>query len=238
MANKEEVKERKRIVVEEVKEEETPKEEAKEVELTPEPAILEEAANDTISVESESKIETIVENKEPAEKKEPVVKEVKPIEAKKSSSIALWIIIPGIFLLGAILGGIFFYQRGVSNGEFTPTPTESTSPTSVPSASPSASVDLTKYTISIFNGSGIPGEAGKAKTLITTAGFKVGSAGNAATYDYTKTIIKAKSTVEAPFISALSAALGKTYVIDAAQTLASTSADTVQVVIGSSKASP
>jgi hypothetical protein len=88
----------------------------------------------------------------------------------------------------------------------------------------------------VFNGSGIVGEAVKAKTLLTTAGFKVGSTANAATYDYTKTIIKAKSTVEAPFISALSSALGKNYSVDTSQTLASTSADTVQVVVGSSKA--
>jgi hypothetical protein len=71
---------------------------------------------------------------------------------------------------------------------------------------------------------------------LTTAGFKVGSTGNAATYDYTKTIIKTKSTVEAAYITSLSTALGKTYLVDSAQTLASTSADTVQVVIGSSKA--
>jgi hypothetical protein len=108
--------------------------------------------------------------------------------------------------------------------------------TAVPTVSPSAPIDLTKYTVSIFNGSGIAGEAGKAKTLLTTAGFKVGTTGNASTYDFTKTIIKAKITVDTSFVSALSAALGKTYLVDTTQTLATSSADNVQVVIGSSKA--
>jgi hypothetical protein len=37
-------------------------------------------------------------------------------------------------------------------------------------------------------------------------------------------------------LTALSAALGKSYLVDTTQTLATTSADTVQVVIGSSAA--
>jgi hypothetical protein len=209
MPNKEETK-RKRMVVEEVKVDEVPKAEEKEVKMPVEPKILDEAARDTALPKT---------------------------EPKKSSLIVLWIIIPGIFLLGAILGGIVFYQRGVSSSqEVTPTPTAAPTSAPVVSASPSASAVLTKYTISIFNGSGIAGEAGKAKTLLTTAGFKVGSTANAASYDYTKTIIKAKSTVEASFVAALSAALAKNYSVDTTQTLASTSADTVQVVIGGSKA--
>lgn len=161
-----------------------------------------------------------------------------PSIQKKSCSPVFWIIVPGIFLLGAILGGIVFYQKGVSTGQTEiPTPTPTTVAVATPTASPSIPVDLTKYTITIFNGSGIAGEAGRAKTLLTTSGFRVGTTGNAATYNFTKTVIKAKSTVEAGFTSALSTALGKNYLVDTAQiTIASSSADTVQVVIGSSKA--
>jgi len=251
MPNKEETK-RKRMVVEEVKKneplkaEEFSKAEEKEVEVVVAPKILDEAAKDTVSIEPQPETTKLQEvgplytpQPETTERQEvgPLYAPTEtPVEPKKSPFIALWIIIPGIFLLGAILGGIVFYQRGVSSGEISPTPTATPTASLVPSASPSASIDLTKYTISIFNGSGIAGEAGKAKTLLMTAGFKVGSAGNAATYDYTKSIIKVKSTVDATFVSALSTALGKTYSVDTPQTLASTSADTVQVVIGSSKA--
>lgn len=228
MPIKTEEKERKRMVVEEVKSDESPKEETKESKVSPKPEILTEAAKDTSPIE----IETPTENEKPVT---PASTEAP--DPKKSSSIALWIIIPGIFLLGAILGGIVFYQKGVNKGEEPiPTPIAGSEASPSPSSSPSASLNLTKYTINIFNGSGIAGEAGKAKTLLTTNGFKVGSTGNAAAYDYTKTIIKAKSTVDSAYTSALSTALGKTYVVDTVQTLASSSADTVQVVIGSSKA--
>jgi hypothetical protein len=229
MPVKEETKERKRMVVEEVKADEPLKnEEMQEVEKVEqtkplEPDILEEGVKDVISQKPETiVVETPIET---------------PIEPKKSSSIALWIIIPGIFLLGAILGGILFYQKGVeTNKEQAPSATFSPAPTVIPSASPSASLDLTKYTVTIFNGSGISGEAGRAKTLLTTAKFTVGTTANAATYDYTKTIIKAKSSVDSAFVTALSEALGKTYIVDTAQTLSTSSADAVQVIIGSSKA--
>jgi hypothetical protein len=230
MPSKEETKERKRMVVEEVKAEETPKtEEIEKVEEkeTPEPVkpeILEEAAKDVVSIETRKEVR-------PLDSREEI-----PIEPKKSPSIVLWIIIPGIFLLGAILGGIVFYQKGVNSG-VTETSAPVTEPASTPvvSASPSATIDLTKYTVTIFNGSGIAGEAGRAKTLLTDEGFKVGTTANAATYDYTKTIIKAKSTVEEAFVTALSKALGKNYSVDTTQTLSSTASDSVQVVIGSSK---
>jgi hypothetical protein len=228
MPNKSEGKDRKRMVVEEVGTNDAPKEEVKETEIKHEPEILTEAAKDTSPIEPET----------PATIAKPAVdSKIGVQKSSKSPSIALWIIIPGIFLLGAILGGIVFYQKGVNSGdEASPTPTATPISSPVPSSSPTATEDLTKYTISIFNGSGIAGEAGRAKTLLTTAGFKIGSTGNAASYDYTKTIIKAKSTVDAAFVSALSVSLGKTYVVDTAQTLATTSADTIQVVIGSSKA--
>mgnify|MGYP001354201523 CR=1 FL=1 len=92
MPNKGETKERKRMVVEEVKVEDALKEEEKKVVVSPEPEILEEAAKDTISIESQPQNKVVAE-------------EIKP---KKSPSIIFWIIIPGIFLLGAILGGIVF----------------------------------------------------------------------------------------------------------------------------------
>jgi len=228
-------KARKMMVVEEVEVEKPVKGEEKVVEAATEPEILDEAAKDIVSIEPESENQTAV-NKEETKTE----KVGQPHSQKKHSSLALWIIIPGIFLLGAIVGGFVFYQRGVNQSQATPTPEATfvpvTTPTPSPASTPSATLNLSKYPITIYNGSGIAGEAGKAKTLLTVAGFKVGSTSNAATYNYTKTVIKAKSTVDASFISSLSTSLGKSYVVDVAQTLATSSADTVQVVIGSSKA--
>lgn len=229
MPEKPETKERKRMVVEEV---ETPVGDEKvsstalEEKEETKPEILEEAAS--------------TESKDVSTK--PVTEEIvspPPQPLKKNSSLALWIIIPGIFLLGALLGGIFFYQRGVNRGQTaTPIPEPTPSSSSTPTASPSAQINLTKYTITIFNGSGIPGEAGKVKTLLTTAGFKVGTTSNAATFDYKKTIIKAQSSVDSAYITQLSSTLAKTYQVDSPQTLSSSSSDMVQVIVGSSKATP
>jgi hypothetical protein len=87
----------------------------------------------------------------------------------------------------------------------------------------------------VQNGSGIPGEAGKVKDLLTTAGFKVSSTGNATSYDFTKTVIKAKVDVPAAFLTQLTTALGKTYTLDSNQALATSSANAVIVIVGSSK---
>jgi len=219
MPDKEANKDRKRVVVEEV---------AVTKEAASEPDILPAAAKDNVPSEPESIVE---------EKVTEVKRNTVEVEPRKSPSIALWIIIPGIFLLGAILGGIVFYQKGVNrNQEEVATPSSSPINSAAPSPRPVKSEDLTRYTVNILNGSGIAGEAGKVKTLLTTAGFKVGTTGNASTYDYTKTVIKAKSTVDASYISALSAALGKTYAVDTVQSLENVSTDTVQVIVGSSKA--
>jgi hypothetical protein len=151
----------------------------------------------------------------------------------------LVIIVPGIFLLGALLGGIFFYQKGIS-GTAQPTPTPPTNYnntiTSTTTPTPAATVDLTKYPVNVMNGSGIAGQAGVVKDLLTTAGFTVSGTGNADTYDFTKTVIKAKVDVPAAFLTQLSTALGKSYVLDTNQTLATSSADEVEVIVGSTKA--
>ncbi|HTK03461.1 MAG TPA: LytR C-terminal domain-containing protein [Alphaproteobacteria bacterium] len=152
----------------------------------------------------------------------------------------LVIIIPGILLLGALLGGIVFYLKGVNQipAEENPVATDTPvveSPTTSPT--PASKIDLSKYSIAVFNGSGIVGEAGKAKDLVTKEGFKVGSTSNAATYDYTKTIIKAKSTVDTAFVTKLSEVLGKSYVVDKSQVLDSSSKNEVEVIIGREKAS-
>lgn len=190
------------------------------------------------SSESEMKPEEHFTIQEP-----PKESEFLPIPELKSSSSTspLVIIIPGIFLLGALLGGIYFYQASVTTQKDTvPSPSPTTTVTVInqptPAASSSATIDLTKYPINIMNGSGIVGEAGKVKTLVETAGFKVAKTGNASSYDFTKTVIKAKADVPAEFLAQLSTTLSKTYTLDTNQVLAIGFPDSVQVVVGSTKA--
>lgn len=148
----------------------------------------------------------------------------------------MWILIPGILLLGLLMGGIFAYYRGISrlnNLTSTPTPTPfSAIPTPTPATN---KTNLTKYSIKVLNGSGIAGEAGKVKTLLENAGFKVASAANAKTYDYEKTEISTKQGIETDFIQALVSALGKAYQM-ADPTTSATQSASIIVTVGSLKA--
>jgi len=227
--NEEEIKSH-RMVVEEI---DIPAKPSVEEPLTtpdpPKEDILEEI--------STSKPEVVEEKVVKDSREENTIKETMP-KIKKEKSPVFWIIIPGIFLLGAILGGIVFYQKGVNTIKVdeSPLPTATSEASATPSSTPSAKIDLSKYDVTVLNGSGIAGEAGKVKDLLTTAGFSVVSTGNASTYDYTKTIIKAKSTVEDTVIQELRDSLSKTYMIGDDQTLSSSSTMDIQVVVGSSKA--
>lgn len=225
MPNKEGSAERHRMVVEEVDIPEKPTiaSEEKPVETTT-PEIVDDAASvsstDLIDEKSDSLPHENIQNKD------------------KTVSPVFWILIPGIFILGAILGGFVFYQKGVNSVkvEATPTATPITQVTATPTPSASPSIDVSKFNVAVFNGSGILGEAAKAKDLLTAAGFNVGSTGNAATYDYTKTIIKAKASVDSTVIQKVKDSLSNNYVLGDTQTLASSSATDIQVVVGSSKA--
>lgn len=226
MPEKEKI-ERRRMVVEEV---EIPNSDSK----TEEKPIIQESKPETPQDEAKASSQDLISNKIP-------LVDSSAIEVEKQKSPVFWILIPGIFILGAILGGIIFYQKGVNTINVDESPIPVTSPTAnvatpTPSASPSANVDISKFDVTVFNGSGIAGEAGKVKSLLVDAGFTVTSTGNAATYDYTKTIIKAKSTVSAGVIQKLKDALSKNYLLGDNQTLSSSATTDIQVVVGSSKA--
>ncbi len=168
----------------------------------------------------------------PPEKSEPTMPAVK----NSNGTNPLIIIVPGIFLLGALLGGIVFYQRGISKGEPTPTPDYANTITPSPTAVPESTLDLTEYPINVKNGSGVSGQAGVVKDLLTDAGFEVSGTGNASSYDFTKTVIKAKADVSEEFLTKLSEILSKDYVLDTNQSLAASSTNEVEVIVGSTKA--
>lgn len=170
----------------------------------------------------------------------PSVQDFKPKVSFEQSSRGpspLLIIIPGVLILGAILGGVYFYQKSLS-GSPSATPTSyDNMATTAPgaSASPEATLDLTKYPINVQNGSGIAGVAGSVKDLLTKAGFEVSAAGNAKTYDYTDTVIQAKSDVPQAFLDKLQTELEGVYSVNKPETLPDSSKDEVVVIVGSSK---
>lgn len=163
----------------------------------------------------------------------------------KSPSMLPWIIALIAFLAVALAGGVYVYMTGVGNSEVivSPTPIATLEPevtsspeatsSANPSASPSAEIDLSKYKVSILNGTGKIGEANKAKALLEKEGFKVTSTGNAASFDIEETTIEAKPTVPAEVIDAASDALKSTYTVISGDALKSTNTYDLVITLGS-----
>lgn len=246
---KKEDKERQKLVVEEVEnpvtedvvsstelEKETSSESIVGEEASSKPEITEEAAKTEVNENQSEEMEKEIHEEEA--RLHDIHTGVAPAQEieKKSGNPIWWILIPGIFLLGALLGGIVFYIKGVNSTAPTPTPTPTPVTTESPSPSPISKTDLAKYAIKIENGSGIAGAAGTAKELLVKAGFSVSSTGNADTYDFTDTIIEVKSDVPAGFVSFLTTTLQGTYSVGKNVILKDSSTDDIIVIIGSSKA--
>lgn len=213
-------------------------------------------------MEEKKKMRMVVEevgNEKPQKTEETLKEEVKPVEEaivvkpeiteqakeepKQSSFNIFWILIPGMLLLGLLIGGIFAYVFGIQKISDSNKPNASdtenvtvkptVSPTTKPTASPSA--NLSKYKIKILNGSGIKGEASKVQTLIEADGFTILSTGNATTYDYTKTQITLKTGIDQDFVSTLVATLKKNYQLEDTKTVSSQTND-ITIIVGSLKA--
>lgn len=139
-------------------------------------------------------------------------------------------------VFGGLAGGLIVYLTNTSQKQAEPSPSPLFA-SSEPVTSPTpATVDKTKFTINIQNGSGIAGQGAAVQKILTDAGFKVGTVGNAQTFDHKKTVIQAKDSVSQDFLSALSDTLSKTYSLDVTQKLATSSAADINVIVGSTKA--
>ncbi|MFC1625671.1 LytR C-terminal domain-containing protein [Patescibacteria group bacterium] len=223
-------KERKRLIVEEVN---------KEGPVVKSETPVEELAKSEVPEEKESSTEE-KDKTEPIEPKvDEKVEEVDTLDKPKKTSSGInpfFIIGPGVLLLGALLGGIVVYQKGINKISFnaTPTPVATYIPEAIPTATAEAKVDLTKYSIKILNGSGKSGEAGKVQTILEDDGFKVSDVANASSYDYTSTEIQAKSDVDENFITKLTETLSEKYTLEEkTSTLSATSKDDIIVTVGS-----
>ncbi|MEK7497457.1 MAG: LytR C-terminal domain-containing protein [Patescibacteria group bacterium] len=181
------------------------------------------------------------EHHEHFEHHEPVQVEAPPINLEESKSdIKLFIFVAIItaLVVAALAGGIYVYLNGINNLN-NPAPSPTATPiveeTSVPSptASSAAEVKLSTYKVQILNGSGKIGEANKAKALLEKAGFEIKSTANAATFDFTDTIIESKSTVSETAVAAAKEALSKTYSVEIGDALPASSAYDIVITVGS-----
>ena len=164
-------------------------------------------------------------------------------EKKKGSGFfrIFLIILIVLSVFAIIAGGVYYYQKNVAKSGTSETsePKEEVkeiTPTQAPSPTPekeAEKVDYTKLTLQILNGSGIPGEAGKVKDLLTELKFKSVLTANAANYDFEKTVIAVKDGVSDQAYKDISAALGKVYDMDKEiETLPASSKYDVVITVG------
>jgi hypothetical protein len=143
-----------------------------------------------------------------------------------------------VILGGVIAGGVYYYQTNMANisestSEPTPVVEEPTPTPNATEASNSAEIDYSKYSVSVLNGSGIVGEAGKAAALLDDFEFKSVDTGNAGSYDYTKTEVATKEDVPTALYDEIQTALEENYVITKAdKSLDEEYAYDIEIIVG------
>lgn len=191
---------------------------------------------------SEKKAEIKKESEEPKPELDqaPVVEPESHIHEESKSDVKLFVFVAIItaLVVAALAGGIYVYLNGISKlnsptPTFTPAPIIEETPTPTPTASAAAEVKLSTYKVQILNGSGKIGEANKAKALLEKEGFKIANTANAKTFDFTDTIIEAKSTVGETALSVAKDALSKSYSVKVGDTLPASSAYDIIITVGS-----
>ncbi len=146
-----------------------------------------------------------------------------------------WIIVV-ILILGLLLASsLLSYQFGVSQGKKSvekEVAAEEEAPTPTPAAS-DEDVNLSVYTISVLNGSGIKGEASTLQKKLDAEGYNVTTIGNAED-DVVKTLIEVKDKVSKSYINKLKEELSVTYTLDTdVGELSSSNEEDVVITIGS-----
>lgn len=200
----------------------------------------EEPKKKMVVVEEVAVEETPVEkvNEAPETKKEEkIAVETPTIEEETEKSNYLWIIIPTALLVGALVGGLITYFSGISKLSMetaTPSPVATAqAQTEVkPTATPQSTIKREDLKIQILNGSGISGEAGKAKTLLEGLGYKNVDTGNASSSDFAETEIAIKAASKDALATVIKDLSSKYSAVEAAKPLATTSKYDLVITIG------
>lgn len=204
------------------------------------PAMKEEESPEAVEEPTEALVEAEVKHEE-EHHHHSTHEEVQHFQKEESKSdVKLFVIIAVItaVVVAALAGGIYVYLTGTKN--LNPKVKSTPEPTAMVESTPEASLEsspstmkLSEYKVQILNGSGKIGEAGRAKTLIEKAGFKVGNTGNAETFDFTDTIIQVKSSVSSDVLEKLKDSLSSTYSVKTGDKLDSDSDFDIIVTVGS-----
>ncbi len=147
----------------------------------------------------------------------------------------LWVGIPVVFIVLAIIFGLVIFREGVKKQNQqkdtqisqVPEPTQTISPT----PTVTVEIDFSKYSIRILNGSGVKGEANKLKSVLEEQGFKVESIGNADNSNYIQTVVRAKKDIPEQYISKLKGVLESAYSLSS-KTEENVGDESVVVIVG------
>lgn len=161
---------------------------------------------------------------------------------KKISKTKIFIGLAIITVIAIIVGGVFYYKSKVSSTEtakdttLTPQVTETTpTPTDVPEEEVEK-IDYSEYSVSVLNGSGVPGESGNVKDSLEKLGFENVETGNAQSYDYETTEISLKADTPEGVYTAIEEALSDEYTVGKSETaLDEDSAYDVIIIVGTKK---
>lgn len=157
----------------------------------------------------------------------------------KGSKLKILIIIVVVaVILGIIAGGFYYYRSRVTKKVDAPLPTPtpvSVTPTPTP-AEVMEDLDLSEYSVSILNGSGIPGEAGNAEDLLSELEFASIKTGNAESYGYEQTEVSLKESLPNGVYNKIEAALSETYNVSLSETtLDEDSTFDIIIIVGAKK---
>lgn len=210
-----------------------------EVNETPEASPTPEAAKETVSV---------VEPKSSQDEIKEWLKDVKPDtskEVEKGSTFNGKIVLVAIvivLIVGAIVGGVFYYKKGVTNPKTDdkPQPLPVTVVPTTTEASPTTTqqeVALKDLKVQVLNGSGKVGEAGVVKTALTKAGFTAGNitTGNASSYNFTDTEVSLKEGISDSVFNDIKKALGENYSVVQKDNLGASASFDVVITVGKAK---
>lgn len=176
--------------------------------------------------------------KEDITTEEPVVGgeiKVVPVEEKKQTVSTTTIVLVVVLILSIILMVVVLYLNSKQSATKIVAPVK-TAITIAPTASPTAAIqekmDLSIYKVQVLNGSGVTGEAGRVKDLLTGKGFASVDVGNAP--PQTETSIDQKSSFPSDALTAAEDNI-KEYKIGNIGLLTSDSKYDLVIVLGSSK---
>jgi len=167
----------------------------------------------------------------------PTVDLTMPDEQPSGKGKKIFILVFVVVLVGGLLAGGFYYYKTKVSGDSTKT-TESPTPKVEATATPtpvSEEVDLTAFKVSIQNGSGIPGEAGKVKSALETEGFEGIDTSNAESYDFTTSEISLKEGTPEAVYEAVKKAMSAYKITKNDEALSEDNDYDVLIIVGSSK---